>query len=337
MDGTIIQQGTFISTGNAVTLQIRSDVDWMKVYNYSAIAGTTQFAGTEFYWQRGMVAKDCIVNYHAAASQAISTSACQTTGVNGSLVNGFTLVDSSVQTFGPAVAFSAISTATPPRVTSAAGVLAALNTGDVVILTNIAGAPQFGGYAFTVTVIDDTHFDLTNASTLAVAGTTGFWRKIPNPPLFYPRRRLITKISSAAQAVVTTSVDHGYTVGQEVRFSIPAAFGMPELDELFGMVAGGQFATIVAVPDAHTFTINVDTTAFTAFAFPLAAAVPFTPAEVVPFGENTAQAITSMVDPLGDATINTGYIGIILAGGLSSPAGQNTNVIYWLAGKSVNV
>lgn len=333
MDGTIIQQGNFVSTGANTTLQIRSDVDWIRVYNYTAAAGAVQFAVPESYWQRGFAVNDGIINFHAAASQVISMST-SAAGVNGPAVDGFTLVNSSVNTLGPAVAFTAISTDPVPRVTT--GSTATLRTGDKVLLTNIAGAPQFGGYGFTVTVIDATHFDLTNAPTLIVAGTTGFWRKIPNPPLFYPVRRRITAITSANPAVVTTAEDHGYTVGQEVRFSIPSAFGMIQLDNQFSFSTGNQFATITAVT-AHTFTINVDTTGFTAFTFPLAAAVPFTPAEVVPFGENTAQALLSGVDPLGDSTINIGYLGIILAGGISSPAGQAGNVIYWVAGKSFNV
>ena len=54
MDMTIIQQGTFVGTGGVINLPIRSDVDWIRVYNYT-VAGANQTVpvGVEYYWQRG--------------------------------------------------------------------------------------------------------------------------------------------------------------------------------------------------------------------------------------------------------------------------------------------
>lgn len=324
MDGTIIQQGSFTSAGTAVTLQLRSGVDWVNVYNYTQMAAQNNGSGYQYYWQRGLAANDGIIYYHPAGNHtsAVTTSA---TGIGAGAVGGFTLVDSSSQAPGAAVALTAISTANPPVVTTAS--TAALATGDVVRIINTTNAPQFGGFDFSITVLNGTTFSLTNAAQLAVAGTAGFYRKINFSPLFYPRRRSISKISQAASAVVTTNVDHGYTVGQQIRFTVPAAYGMVELNGLNG--------SITAIT-ASTFTVNIDTTAFTAFAFPALAAVPFTAALAVPFGE---AADTTIVDPnnLDDATINTGYIGILLAAGATSPAGSAADVIYWTAGKSFNV
>ncbi len=325
MDGTIIQQGSFISTGTNVILQIRSDVDWMEVYNYTNIAGNTQFAGTQFYWQRGFPINDGLVTYHTnMASQAISQSTALV-GVGNGAVGGFTLVDSSVQVPGPAIAFTAISNANPPVVTVAS--TAGLSTGNVVRLNTIVAAPQFAGIDFQIVVIDGTHFSLVYAPQLAVAGGAGFYRLIPYPSIFYPRRRFITAITAANPAVVTTSVDHGFTVGQEIRMHVPAVFGMTQMDGLNG--------TITAVT-ASTFTLNIDSSAFTPFVFPTAAAVPFTPAEVIPFGEDTSFALQNGQDILADATINQALIGIILAAGPASPAGENGDLIYWRAGKSFN-
>ncbi len=325
MDGTIIQQGSFISDGTNKTIQLRSGVDWMRVINYSNAGAAVQFAGTEFFWQRGFVANDGLVQFHAAATQVLSQSTALV-GVGAGAIGGFTLVDSSVQTPGAAVAFTAISVANPPRVTVASTAL--LRDGDVVRLSNIAGAPQLAGIDFVIDVFDATQFDLVDAPTLAVAGTTGFYRKINFDPIFYPRRRFIMDITAANPAVVTTSVFHGYTVGQEVRMHVPAAFGMVEMDGLSG--------TILSVTD-NTFSININSSAFTAFAFPLAAAVPFTPAEVVPFGEDTGFALINGEDILADSTIDESFIGIILASGNASPGGANGDLMYWIAGKSFNV
>jgi len=329
MDGTIIQQGSFISDGTNITVFLRSGVDWMNVYNYSNIGGNTAGDGTEFYWQRGFAANDGLVKFHAAGTQVLSQSTAAV-GVGAGAIGGFTLVDSSLQTVGPAVALTAgpaaISTAAPAVVT--VGSTALLKTGDVVRFSNLVGAPQIAGIDWEITVTGPTTF--TIPIQIAVAATAGFYRKISFPALFYPRRRFITTIIPVgAEAQVSTSVDDEYTVGQEVRFNVSAAFGMTEIDGLSGTIT-----TIVA---PNLFRVNIDVSTFTAFAFPTAAAVPFTPAEVIPLGEDTAIALNNGQDILADATINTGYIGIILAGGAASPAGSNGDLIYWVAGKSFNV
>src|SRR5690606_1375812 len=102
-------------------------------------------------------------------------------------------------------------------------------------------------------------------------------------------------------------------------------------------------ASIVAINEAdadgitNTITIDIDTTGFTAFAFPLTAAPGSTPAQVVPMGENTAQALALGADILGDATRNDAVFGIQLVAGTGSPAGVANDVIYWVAGKSFKV
>jgi hypothetical protein len=102
-------------------------------------------------------------------------------------------------------------------------------------------------------------------------------------------------------------------------------------------VLGTITAVDATVTTGNSITVNIDSTAFTAFAFPLSAAVPFTFAEVIPVGEDTASALTAGVDILTDATINTGYIGMILTGGASCPGGVVSDVVYWTAGKSFSV
>jgi hypothetical protein len=62
--------------------------------------------------------------------------------------------------------------------------------------------------------------------------------------------------------------------------------------------------------------------------------VPFTPAEVVPVGEDTGTALASNLNILADATVNTGYIGLQLATGANLPAGIANQTVYWVAGKS---
>lgn len=332
-NGTIIQQGYFTSDGTSKIIPIRSDVDWVKVYNLTNIAGSTQWAGTEWYWQRGMTNGDAIVNFHATASQIISTSTCAV-GFNGATYEGIYLLDSSDSPVGALDStVTAVSNASPPVVTvnSTDGLAA----GDIVRMIDVTGAQQLGGIDFTIgnSTFDATHFSLDYMSAI-VAGTNGSFRKISYDPLYYPRKRFVASVTQAANAVVTLTVTHGYTVGQKVRFSVPAAYGMVELD--------GKQATITAVSTANnTVTLDLDTSAYTAFAFPLTAAVPFTPALMMPVGEG-AEIITGKV-PLDDATYNTGYIGIKLgtsataAIALGSAGGSNNDAIKWIAGKSFNI
>lgn len=326
MDLTIIQQGRFTADGTAKTIQLRSDLDWMMVYNFTQAA--TQQAtgrGVQFYWQRGFAA-DAAIEY----KKTNSTDALNMVTVSS---GGFTLVDSSLQAPGVLNStITAISNASIPVVTNSG--TNGLSAGDVVRLINVAGAQQLGGIDFTVgyNTLSTTTFSLDYMSQI-VAGTTGSWRKINFDPIFYPRRRFITKISQAAQAVVTLSVTHGYKVGQQVRFEVPTAFGMVEMNGLQGTIVAINTTTT----SGNTITVDIDSSAFTAFAFPLTAAVPFSPALVVPIGEDTADALLLGQDILSDATVNQSYIGIKLAAGAQSPAGSSGDVIYWVAGKSFSV
>ena len=327
MDNTIIQQGRFTSNGSTKTIQIRSDVDWMRVYNITqAAAAQTNAIGVEYYWQRGFPAGAMWEYKKSNAANATNLSVYATTG-------GFTLVDTSLSPLGPLNAtVTAVSNAAIPVVSNSG--TNGLVAGDVVRLTNIAGAQQLGGMDFTVgyNTLTGGTFSLDYMAQI-VAGTTGSWRKINWQSLFYPRRRFVTKITQAAQAVVTMSVTHGYQIGQVVRMVVPEAFGMVEMNGLQGTIVAIDTTTTTG----NSITLNIDSSAFTAFAFPLTGAVPFTYAEVVPVGEDTADALAQGQDILSDATVNTGYIGMSMAAGANSPAGSNADVIYWVAGKSFSV
>lgn len=324
MDNTIIQQGSFTSGGSTVKLSLRSDVDWMMVYNVTqAAASQTTAVGVKYYWQRGFGtgAKWTTFKSNAAAAanleQYISSA-------------GFTLLDTSVQVPGVLNAtITAISSATIPVVSNSG--TNGLVAGDVVRLINVVGGQQLGGMDFTVgyNTLTSGTFSLDYMSTIAAA-TTGSWRKISFNPIFYPRRRTITAITQASNAVVTLSVTHQYVAGQKVRMVVPAACGMVEMN--------GLQATIVSVntttTSGNTITLDIDSSAFTAFTFPLTAAVPFSPAEVVPMGEDTAEALALGDDILSDATYNRAFIGMQLQGGVNCPAGAASDVIFWVAGKS---
>jgi hypothetical protein len=327
---TVLQQGRFTGTGANVTLNIRSDVDWIRVYNTTALTQAAADLAYEFYWQRGMTQGTGIfwTKLGSVGNDPI------TVGALGA-GTGFTLLDTSIQqiTLGPAV-ITNISNATPPRVTSAGH---GLQTGDIVRMANTAGALQLDGVDFRVTRVDANNFDLSWMSAVAAAaapGATAVFRKISNEGIYQPKARIITSITRAAQAVVQMAAPHNFTVGQQVSFRIPVvtatAFGMVELNNVN--------ANVVAISTANnTITVDVDTTGFTAFAFPLTADTPFTYAQVVPVGEDSATALALNGDFLGDAVFNNAILGMTLAGGATGPGGAAADVMYWVAGKSFSV
>lgn len=81
-----------------------------------------------------------------------------------------------------------------------------------------------------------------------------------NPtPTFQPAYRLITAISNATQASVTTSFAHNFFTGTIVRLLIPEATGMAPINQAIGTVT---------VTSPTSFTINIDTNGAGTFAIP---------------------------------------------------------------------
>lgn len=331
--------GTFISTGAAQFIPLPSGVDWMEVHNetvsYAAGAGT----GAEFYWRRGMPQGLGTIYTKTAITGALAVAQIAAN-------SGFYLQDQTVNVPGPGVAITGITGANPPLVLTAS-TAGLIDGSSIVRIFRTVGALQLQGLDFTVgAIVPNTSFALAFAAAIAAANPgAGIYRIIPFNPYFYPSYRYITKISQAVNAIVTLSVTHDYTIGQVVRLQIPMvtalAFGMTELN--------GVQATIINIgqPDAdgitNTITIDVDTTGFTAFAYPLTADPIHSPAMVIPMGENTADALLNPVFPalngqniLGDATVNTAQLGMLLQAGTGSPAGVAGNVVSWVAGKSFN-
>lgn len=109
-------------------------------------------------------------------------------------------------------------------------------------------------------------------------------------PVFGPAMRLIASITNAYPAVVTTTFDHDYVDGTIVRFDLPTATGMQQLN---------QMTSPILVTGLTTFTINVDTRQFASFSVP-AGLGPFIDVcpQVVPIGEINETLKASVVNKL---------------------------------------
>jgi hypothetical protein len=375
-----------ISNSVAAYIQIPSNADWVSVFNWtkSGVVGTNAayfngtnnaYVGLEHFWQRGMAAGSARVRFYNNATQAVWGDTVT--------AGGFTLYDPSGQSTGslPLVGAPVITTAssnlTRPVVNTAS--TAGISVGTVVRLSNTAQT-DVNGIDFVVgAVTANTNFTLLTVSNpLATApgaiGGVGFYRIVynANNALYYPRRRTVVNVTQAVNAQVSTSIAHGLTPGQEIRFNIPVESGMtqlnPQLDNNYFPQSSANAAIIQTVVDDYNFTINIDTTGYTAFTWPTIAQQPSDFPSVTPFGEDTATALASNTAQvptiagvqifntntgiLADSTVNTGYLGMILgtggtgtilgspilgpAGSISWSAGNvaTSDVVYWRAGKS---
>lgn len=99
----------------------------------------------------------------------------------------------------------------------------------------------------------------------------------PNP-IFQPAMRLITAITRADTAQVTTSFAHQYISGLQVRLEIPVACGMQQANKFVG---------VIEVDSPTTFLVlGLNSTNFDAFAIPVSPSPHVnTCAMVIPVGE----------------------------------------------------
>jgi hypothetical protein len=306
----LIAYGSFISDGNARTISIPSGVSYFEIENRSTY-GTAPAAIVKSWWQTGM-ANNTAMQWNEAAGTSILSAVAAAT-------NGIAFVQSPIAP-GAASAITAITNATPAVVSSATTPL----VGDIVRIYGTTGMLQASSLDYTVTAVNPgVTFTLgylpagAGQLNFLAAATAGFWRRVADYQ-YYPRKRFVTFITQAAQAVVTLSVTHGYVVGEKVTIYLPdARFGMTEINGLTG--------TIQAVnPATNTVTLDIDSTAFTAFTYPTSAqaAAGCSFPNMVPAGE-VATILTG-------AFSDQGFRGLYLG---TAVVGANTNVMQWRAYK----
>jgi hypothetical protein len=85
-----------------------------------------------------------------------------------------------------------------------------------------------------------------------------------------PTRKLVSDVSNAIQAVVTTTEDHEYLTGQKVVINVSDAYGM----ELKSVVSP------ITVLSSTQFLTDIDTRSKSSFSVP--ASRPYTEAQVSP-------------------------------------------------------
>lgn len=320
-----ILTGTFTSDGLVRNLSLPSGYTKIELWNITDLGSTAASTPVMQAWGTSSMAAGSGV--YALKTNGAATIAIPTTlAANG---GGFTFVDDSAAApLGAALTVTSTTNAAPPVVSLAS--TAGLANGDVVRYYNSAGQLNISGYDFTIdTVVTNTSLNLAYMVAPGGAGTGGFVRRVPFDPRYYPVNRFITSISQATSAVIVLSVTHGFTVGQKVRIIVPDLYGMTEMNN--------QLVTITAInTTTNSITVDIDSSGFTAFAFPTSAqaAVGVNFAQVVPVGEaavnTTAQPYANLLD---DATRNVSFRGVIIG-----PTVQTTAKLYqWIAYKATSL
>lgn len=312
--------GYYTSAGTAKTLALPYQPDWfeLRIQGNSSADNWLSTASTgvvkEAYWYAGMA------NDSALATVNTNSAATDTKAFYSSA--GIQLYSSNPASLGSPLTGSAISQASPAVVSMAS--TAGISAGDTVLVTGSTGMLQVSTLPFTVgTVVANTSIQLAylSSSGFAAAATAAVIRKILYPNVFLPHLRYITAITAASSAVVTFSTVCGFAVGQTIRFNVPSQFGMVEIDQLLGQITAVNTGS-------NTVTVNINSSAFTAFAFPTSATASagVTFAHCVPVGEQASQFDGSFTD--------NGSQGVILG---TNVVGPNGALVLWKAGKSGKV
>ena len=99
-------------------------------------------------------------------------------------------------------------------------------------------------------------------------------------PIFQRSMRIVSAISQATQAQITTTFNHQYRSGEIVRLVIPLGFGMQQINQMYAPIT---------VTGLTTFTMPIDSTKFDAFS--VASTFPDNQqyAQVVPIAEIASQ------------------------------------------------
>lgn len=305
--------GTYVSDGLARVLQLRFEPDYFTLFNQTNFNTSPMVPVTKRAWWLRSLDPD-------SAFTVKNTSSASTDESDFVSASGIRLINTITDPIEPAVAGTTITAASPPVVTSSAphGYV----EGDVVRLFSTTGMLQIAGMEFTITdVPTSTTFEIgfLDASGFAAGATANVSRRLPfDPPDFAPKIRFITNISQAVNAVITLSVDHGYSVGEIMTLRCTPEFGMSEVNNLQGQIQSIDTAT-------NTVTLDINTTAFTAFAFPTSAtaAAGITFPQTVPVGD---------FETLSGATRNQAFIGLRLG---TDVVGATDDVIHWVATKGL--
>jgi len=302
-----IVRGSYTADGNNKYLKTEIDASWIKIKNLTQwdanVGGADQIIWSE--WIQGMTYGNAIRKNQADDNME----SVLLTGANA-----ITPINTSDSPLGTKETHTGFTNAAPPVVTVADATL--YPEGSIVRLGLCTGSTCLQGMDFTVAANDGTHIDLAYMVAPGSACTGGDLYPLKWDAPWYKRDRYIASITQAASAVIQMTVTNEFEVGDVVRLIVPDAFGMVEAD--------GKEVTVTAVStdiatNVNTITVDLDTTSYTAFAWP---------------ASGTDLPGLPQVIPVSPKNVNTAFTGFKIVGGATAPGGVADDVIFWMAGDS---
>lgn len=126
----------------------------------------------------------------------------------------------------------------------------------------------------------------------AITGPIAPFSNVPIAPTnFQPRRFVITAITLGATTTVTTSEDHDYVIGQQIRLLIPPTFGSRQLNQ--------KTAYVLSIPSSTQVELDIDSRNGDAFINHSA----FTKAQIVAIGDINMGYISTSGSVVSDISI----------------------------------
>lgn len=337
MPFTILDGGSFTSDGTAKKINLPSSADYFVTRNITQMPlapATPVVVAAEWFGSKfgaGATAANDGLRWKKSANTSVLN---LDTFATSTASDGFTYVTTSPYVEAQSASAITAITAASPAVVSQTNTY---SDGDYVRVYGTTGMLQISGMVFQISSVSGSGYTLTGlrASGFAAAATAGYTRRVSKFAAVDPEFLYVTEITKASSAVVRCSVDPTafYAVGMKVHFNVPSSFGMTEINQ--------QTGTITALSSAnYTMTVDIDSTAFTTFAFPASSSSPTAAlfATVAPAGVRTAYDPSTLVQTGYDFTKQPFHTGqftpyLVLAGGAQSPAGAANDVINWISYK----
>lgn len=270
----LIAGGSFTADATLQKGVVLTDLpDLFVLRNRSSWGNDLAVTAAESSWRRGMASGAALT-----VDQAVTTGAMSTNVITS---GGFTFIDTShPPVFAPLITSGTNIDRTTFVVTMAS--TANISVGDWVRVTQSTSMLQIAGYLAQVTAVTPntsiTLGYLVSAGPFAANATAGFIQKVIVNRM-YPRLAFITSITQAAQAVISFSGQNDFTPGEIISLRVSSAFGMKEINN-----KSVRVLSVVSTSSASSVTVDLNTSGYTAFAFPTSAvaALGVSPAVAVP-------------------------------------------------------
>lgn len=322
---TLLAQDTFTSDGNGRRIDLPGGADYFVVVDQTEAAATNDVS-FKFEWFPNLNDSEALETNKTGGTNSIQYDLATTGGF---------IYRASVPEPEAAQTVTAITAANPAVVTVASH---GYSVGDKVRFSNMTDMNQISGIEFEITAVTTNTFTLgfLDASGFAAPETSASVRRYPQEIEVLPGGRFITSISQAASAVVEFSVLHQYKVGDVLYFRVPSEFGMVEMDKLQGKVT----AIDITTANTSTVTVDINSSGFTAFAFPADGALPYSLPLAGLAGkrglyDDWFSSTRSLLD-LDPFRTGLDVPYMWLPGGQGNPAGAANSVITWQAWRKAN-